>query len=106
MCPLRRTKQLKCHSTVLRNLTKKIQLQNPNWDNVICDKSAWLNRVDPWVHKMPHPSKANWNAKPDVEFDQDNKNHRLQVMENLVSREGMSMENMEKRSWAEEADKD
>ena len=62
-------------NTVLRNLTKKPNLQKLNWARVLKQKSAYLDSTDLRNQKSLQPMATNWEERSDVEFDVDHMNH-------------------------------
>ena len=80
-------------NTVLRNRTRKPNLQNLNWDRVLKQKSAYLDSTDPRANKFPQPMATDWEERSDIEYDVEHMNHpRRLAQEQLVSvADGTSM---------------
>ena len=72
-------------NTVLRNLTKKPTLRNPNWENVIRSKSACLDERDPIAQAMPEPMDTNWGIRSDTEYDLKNRRKPLKLADDQAT---------------------
>ena len=71
---------------VLLNLTKKLSLQNLNWNRVLKQKAACLDSDDPRAIKFPPPMATVWQDRSDVDYDVEHINHpRKLAGDQLVS---------------------
>ena len=59
-------------------------------------KSVCLDTDKPRAQKMAHPARTNRNMRSDVEYDQENKHHFIDVTEKPVTRDGKAYEASEK----------
>ena len=62
-------------NTVLRNLTKKLSLQNLDWSRVIKTKSACLDEAEPNVRDMPRLTQTIWGVRSDLAYDINHRSH-------------------------------
>ena len=66
-------------NTVLRNLTKKLSLQNLDWSRLIETKNACLDDADPNKRDMSHPAETNWGVRSDLAYDIKHRSHARQL---------------------------
>ena len=66
-------------------MTKKPNLQNLNWENVIRSKSACLDERDPIAPAMPEPIDTNWGIRSDTEYDLKNRRKPLKMADDQAT---------------------